>query len=716
MIMATAGIRAANPIWYFPDLEGLPLNDEYYIFFLSNVFPYVPQPVYHTNDVDPDTGTPWNNPRKFYPNGTLPDNMYWNESQVYRLEIRHGNSQTDPLIYEINNFVPGQGSGGTPTSDAGFTENQITNGQFYDISFTGSHTITVAGTYEVAPGWYLALAGAGTTVLSQQTLIADENQINNPPYALRINNTGWASADLYQRFNHNGAIWQSNDAQVGFISMSVTAQAQGSNYDPLSLLYVDSNGSEETIVSGAITTGSYQVLDGTIELDYLNNPQSNSVAYVDMVIRLKPTGIIDITNVQVVGIAAPLGSDPPATPAYKQETIERQQDHLFHYYRDSIIYQPKDTILTGWNFPLNPFQFITQTVTTNVAQTKYICDQTILHQEAGSQIASGIATNADRFGLYITPVDAATDTKFALIQYMDTTTTFPYWSYKLSALAKLRLNSSHSTSLRFKMLLMYRTAGAPPAIGAAEPISGWSGDELSLAAGWTAIKPINDPVYTITNSSTAAFQNYVFNGFQLPTATTDTMYLAAVFYTVDDMNSTAGTKDYLVIDKISLVNNDFAIDTQPQTFDDVMRQCQFYYEKSYDYLTLGGAITNVGSLVRPMISTLNTFAGECYPAAFEWEYSTIKRAIPTTIVYNSSTGTAATVHVETYLSGVANNTADVALAARWTLTGSGTKAIGYVPSAAGDLVAATAPGFNLSCNIRYHYTANALLGSPTGIP
>lgn len=121
MIMATAGIRAANPIWYFPDLEGLPLNDEYYIFFLSNVFPYVPQPVYHTNDVDPDTGTPWNNPREFYPNGTLPDNMYWNESQVYRLEIRHGNSQTDPLIYEINNFVPGQGSGGTPTSDAGFT-------------------------------------------------------------------------------------------------------------------------------------------------------------------------------------------------------------------------------------------------------------------------------------------------------------------------------------------------------------------------------------------------------------------------------------------------------------------------------------------------------------------------------------------------------------------------------------------------------------------
>lgn len=709
--MATAFVRAANPIWYLPDLEGLPLNDEYYIFFLSNVFPYIPQPIFH----DVDGTIPWNNPLEFYPNGTLPDNMYWNDTQVYRLEIRHGNTQADPLIYEINDFVPGEGGGNTPTSDAGFTDNQVSNGQFNQISFTGTYTISTPGTYEVAPGWFLALAGAGTTVLTQQILVADQDQINNPPFALRINNTGWASADLYQRFNHNGALWASNSQQVGFVSMSVTAQAQASDYNPLSLIYKDSSGIEQTIASGTITTGSYQVLAGTIELDDSTNAQSSSIAYIDMIIRLKPTGIIDLTNVQVIGMAAPIGSAVPATPVYKQETIERQIDHLFHYYHDSIIFQPKDTILTGWNFPLNPYQFITTTVTTNVAQTKYIADQTILHQEAASQIATGIATNADRFGLYITPVDAATDTKFALFQYIDTTTTYPYWSYKLSALVKLRFNSTHATTVRFKMLLMYRTAGAPPALSASEPIAGWSVDELSLAAGWTAIKPVNDPVYSVTTSSSGNYQNYVFNGFQLPAATTDTMYLSAVFYTVDDMNSSAGTKDYFVIDKISLVNNDFAIDTQPQTFDDVLRQCQYYYEKSYENATLGGAVTGVGAQQRLMNSVEGS--GNSFAAGWTVQYNTVKRAIPTSIIYSPSTGTPANVQVLAFQGGNLITSANAVIATFWNSTSPSTKVLNYIPTVGGPgPLANVAAVENISTSIYYQYTANALLGVPTGIP
>ncbi len=708
--MATAYVRAANPIWYLPDLEGLPLNDEYYIFFLTNVFPYVPQPVFH----DVNGTIPWNNPLEFYPNGTLPDNLYFNDSQVYRLEVRHGNSQTDPLIYEINDFVPGSGGGSTPVSDAGFTDNQASNGQFSQISFTGTYTISVAGTYEIAPGWFLALAGAGTTVLTQQVLVADQDQINDPPYALSINNTGWSSADLYQRFNHNGAIWSSNNAQDGFISMSVTTRAIGSSYDPLSLIYKSSDNIEQIVATGPINTGSYQVLSGTIKLPLSVNSQSNLVGYVDAIIRLKGTGQIYVTNVQIVGQALPVGTETPASPVYKQETIERGIDHLFHYYRDSIIFQPKATILTGWNFPLNPFQFITQTVTTNVAQTKYICDQTILHQEAASQIASGVATNPDRFGLKVQAVSSAATTKFAVINYMDTTTTYPYWSYKLSALVKLRFNSTQSTAVRFKMLLMYRTIGAPPAISASEPIAGWSANEISLATGWTAIKPINDPIYTISHSAAGADQNFVFNGFQLPASSTDTMYLAAVFYTVDNMNSTPGNEDYFVIDKISLVNNDFAIDTQPQTFDDVMRQCQYYYEKSYDYLTLGGAVTNVGAQNRLMNSTEGD--GNSWATSWDIQYSSVKRAIPTTLIYAPG-GTVANVQVLAYQGGNLITSANAVIATFWNLGPSSTKTLNYLANvgAAGPL-ANVASVSNISTSILYQYTANALLGAPTGIP
>src|SRR6476660_3556837 len=103
----TIGIRAANPIWFFVDLVGQPLNDQYYISFLTNTFPYLPQPVFQ--DVNLTPGQEWANPLEFFPNGTLPDNMYWDPNKVWRLEIRRGPTQSDPLIYEINNFSPGDG-------------------------------------------------------------------------------------------------------------------------------------------------------------------------------------------------------------------------------------------------------------------------------------------------------------------------------------------------------------------------------------------------------------------------------------------------------------------------------------------------------------------------------------------------------------------------------------------------------------------------------
>ena len=315
----------------------------------------------------------------------------------------------------------------------------------------------------------------------------------------------------------------------------------------------------------------------------------------------------------------------------------------------------------------------------------------------------------DRFGLYITPVDAATTTRFAIFQYPDSTTTFPYWSYKLSALVKLRLNSSHGTSVRFKMLLMYRTAGAPPTLSASEPIAGWSGTELTLAAGWTAIKPVNDPIYTVTTSSSGNYENYVFNGFQLPTASTDTMYLSAVFYTLDNMNSSAGTKDYFVIDKISLVNNDFAIDTQPQTFDDVLRQCQFYYEKSYDTFTLAGASTLVGVINKNQVAAVSD--GRCYGAPWEFQFNTVKRAIPVTSIL-SSVGTINNVSFQIFRDGTPQAITDQIVASFWTAGGLSTKSVEYLPNALGAIATAVGGGAdNLSCSIRFHYSAVAFLGT-----
>src|SRR5690349_13904241 len=119
-------VRAANPIWWLPDLTGAPLNDEYYAFFLTNTLPYIPQNVYRDNQGQ----TVWTGDVvQFHVNGTLPDNLYFDDSLTYRIEVRHGNTQLDPLIYEINNFVPNNLSNITINTDILNSDNIVSNSQ-----------------------------------------------------------------------------------------------------------------------------------------------------------------------------------------------------------------------------------------------------------------------------------------------------------------------------------------------------------------------------------------------------------------------------------------------------------------------------------------------------------------------------------------------------------------------------------------------------------
>ena len=127
-------VRSANPIWYLPDLIWLPLNDEYYAFFLTNTLPYLPQNVYR----DPQGMTVWTgNVLEFFPNGTLPDNLYFDPNLVYRIEIRRGPTQSDPLIGNpIENYSPGNVSGGSSATYLLTAPNLLTNPQFSDINFS----------------------------------------------------------------------------------------------------------------------------------------------------------------------------------------------------------------------------------------------------------------------------------------------------------------------------------------------------------------------------------------------------------------------------------------------------------------------------------------------------------------------------------------------------------------------------------------------------
>jgi hypothetical protein len=699
-----------------PDLTGSPLNDTYYFFVLQNVVPYNFQPIYQ----DINGINVWSDPIQFLPNGTLPQNMYWNPDLVYRLQVRQGPTTASQLIYDIPNYVP-EGAGSSTTSNSfANSQNLISNPQFGQINFANNsanpYTITTAGTYSIASGWNLVLTGTGSTTLLQVSLPGTDFPTvppitGNPPTALQINNSGWTSAQLVQTVLGNGAIFAN-----GSVSMSVLADPSSAG-QVLSLSYIPSLGSPTIIAtSNTLAPGVFSVLSGAVNVPASTNTNTGNAAFVNFVITLAPTGQIEITNVQVLGQSVPLAVSPAPTasvPLFQELSPEQIVNNEFNVYANSLIMQPKNSILTGWNFALNPFQFVStsQTLATSIAS--YIADQTIMVQQTASSFTTGQSTIPANSLLFLEP-QTATANRVAIIQYIDPVTIRPYWGDVLSILANVSNTSSNLASVvRLKARLIYR-ASLPPTIGNAEPIVSWTaGGDPVFSAGWTAIAPKNDPAYVLPINAIPPLAGLAFDGFQMPATSALDQTLGVVIYTMDNVSNI--TTDSLLFDKISLVANDFALEANPQTFDQVLRECQLYYETSYNPFTVPGAA--LGTLSNLQSQQSIVFAGgnvALYPSVFDYRFNTMKRASPTLKFYAPSDASAGNTDVVMTTGGSVTTTNKVAIGSFYAARYVGKKGFQYVSNTntaiAGPISSAVGAGYGY---IAFQFTANACLGNPT---
>ncbi len=722
-------VRAANPIWIFRDLLGLPLNDEYYISFLQNTFPYLPQVVYRDNQ----GLVPWSDPLELTTYGGLQPNVYFDDSKAYRLEIRHGATQADQLVYVVEDFMPDNGGVNPPSDGNGTQDNQASNPNFAFVNFgyippgtTPSLTLTLPGTYQIVPGWDLVLTGSGTITITQLILSGSQNTVDSPkpPYALQFNSNNWTSVVFQQTFNGLGAIWYNT-----FVSMSVLARSEDGVARNLTLSYVPNTpGLPKTIAQGAmITSPSFGVIQGIIPLENSANTTLNNAAYVQMQIILPPTGNTQIGSVQIMGQSSLL---PITFSRAPDATLERQFDQLFHYYGHELITKPKRNILVGWNFPQNPYQFIHLElgIQTVALATQYVADQTIIHQEAINLLQTGRASDAQRNGLLVRPVSGAlqTATRFALIQYLDPASIRPYWSYVLSAFARLRLFSTANTKIRFKMRIITRFS-LPPVISATEPIASWpANSDPIFAAGWTPIAPEIDEVYIVPTANdpegTNADIGFSFNSFKMPTLTSSSDMIGVVIYTMDNMSSITGSVDTIVFDKISLTANKFGVEADPESFDETLRRCEFYFEKSYDTFTTIGTPTSVS--VKTYHQNLSTVPASGiynqYATPFQLDFRSVKRAIPNAsgvVVYApDSTGNAVLAAIYDNASGtpyIPVSSADVSIGF-WTIQVDGESRLTFLPFVNGVLTTHTSGiAAHVSGTIQFHYHISCLLGVTT---
>jgi hypothetical protein len=633
--------------------------------------------------------------------------LYFDPDKTYRIEIRQGNTQNDPLIWLIENYNPSEDAGANAGSAFG-GDNLVSNPQFSEVDFTNDLILAGEDTFDIAPGWQLFLdgdQGGANARLTLTPLDGQQKQVNSPPYYLRLQIASYTTAELRQVFTGNGAIFSSNAQQTGVVSMGFTARADD-DY-PIEVSYQPSVGANTTVIQDTVFSGVFQSFTGIEVLPASTNSNTGDNATVTMVIALQGTGNLEISNLQMVGGVIPVDSELPAPTEYIQETIERGVDHLFHYYKDSLVMQPKEDILTGWNFSLNPYQFIAPAISAMpAALTQYRADQTIVRQEFASSIETGQASAANNFAFQVQPVDSQ-DSRVALIQYVDAATIRP--NKVLSSLAKVKFVSpTLNTNVGLKMRLIYRN-DLPPTLGDAEPITGWdlNGDPV-FDSGWSEILPLNDPTYTLENGSD--FVDLSFDQFQMPPAENATMYLGVVIYTTEPFVSTPGSKDQLIFDSVSLVNNDFAIASPSKTFDQVLQECQFYYEVAPAYLYRTMSVNRAGS----------SFSGFASP--FNIEFNSLKRTSATaspsgiTLTLISNIGTAGNVTARYYedglLQGGANSNINRAVNLYWFTPLITTKGAKYeTGSSPGDLAAGASYTDNASAGILFAYTADARLGN-----
>jgi microcystin-dependent protein len=322
--MATVKVRGSNPIWYNVDLDSNSFDDNYYIWFLQNTIPYLPSNEVFL-DVDGVTHAPC--PIRYLGNGTLPPDIFFSEGQVYRLEFRHnisGNppSQSDPLIYLVENWVPnGASSGPIPGNALGMTDNQITNPQFYLKNFDTSLVLNTAGTYAVAPGWSITLTGSGTCTITQITLTDGESTKTNASYALRVALAGWSSAYLSQRFQANGVLWKNTPLNA---QCEVRLFVDGPRAISGALYVSTGSGQQVTSLFAAqLVLSAFLPINEAVDQVTWNNTDIPPNAWVEMRINL-PNSTLDITSVQILPLST------PAPVPFDQDSIQRQIDHTYN--------------------------------------------------------------------------------------------------------------------------------------------------------------------------------------------------------------------------------------------------------------------------------------------------------------------------------------------------------------------------------------------------
>lgn len=476
--------------------------------------------------------------------------------------------------------------------------NQLDNAQFVDISFPLNNPLTIpytsAGTIvAVAPNWNLVVTASGSgNVILQRTSVRGTAQLpGNPPYTITVSpGSNMLTCQLVQTLYNNPDVFSPiTGAGNGWIATSILL----TNNSSINILYQPNDtglASAQTILSQNNISGFAQQYSATVQLTTASNNTTSDTGYVNIVLKFPTNQATTFANVQVVGLESNI------SVGYEQVTANRQKDLLFNYYNPLLQKMPNPSYLVGWDFPLNPTQFLGPTVpadTFGANQSKYIWDQTIIFQTTNSGIG---ATRASSGALRLT---AALATQMAVIQYL------PQADARMILNDAIAVNVSAlaSAPVTATISLWYTTGATLPStvasnlslVAGLDMVSG-KPTSFNQAGGvaWTEVprNGLGDATFTIGTSSTTNFNDYAFSGWNLngiAACNTATWFAIVVGTGPVALN---GTID---INSISACRGSIATRPAPKPFSDVLSECQHFYQKSFNVGTVPAANLGLGT-------------------------------------------------------------------------------------------------------------------------
>jgi hypothetical protein len=365
---------------------------------------------------------------------------------------------------------------------------------------------------------------------------------------------------------------------------------------------------------------------------------------------------------------------------------------------------------------LNPAQekgasFSAQITTAN--KSFYAWDQTIVFQTVDASI--GIGRNSLTNGLQCIGTAASS---FAVIQYLPAAQAREI----LSQHNAIQLQGAITTGTLNGAVSMYWTTDAslpdiktPTFNSLVSSIT--AGVPATTNGTWNKVARdtlANPATFTLTTTN----QSFDFVGFDDTASAGKT---SATFFAIVIAFDTLAIGSTVTIDYCSLVGGDIATRPAPQTSDEVLRECQFYYETSYDIGVVPGSASFESCILSPQTAANGSVnVQEMYAKSFPLSFKTVKRKTPTYSTtpslsllkfYSPDTGTLGNVRAVIYSGTSRIYNADAVFTTYWANFHTGTKNFTF-NSGGNSAISATSLGWptNVESYITYHFTADARLG------